>query len=96
MTPDTQLSIAFIISIASISFTAISFFTNRKKDIKNENEQLIRISVLLEEIQKTINETKKDISVLNTRHQAIMEDLVDVKAQIKDLWRHVDVLEKRQ
>lgn len=96
MSPDTQLSIAFLISIASISFTAVNFFTSRKKDLKNENEQFIRISVQLENIQKTLAETKEDVRGVNDKLLGVIEEQIAHGQQIKEIWRRITKLEEKE
>ncbi len=90
MNPDTQLSIAFLISIASISFTS------RKKDLKNENEQFIRISVQLENIQKTLAETKEDVRGVNDKLLGVIEEQIAHGQQIKEIWRRIAKLEEKE
>lgn len=87
MSADTQLSIAFLISIASISFTAVNFFTSRKKDLKNENEQFIRISVA---------ETKEDIRGVNDKLLGVIEEQIAHGQQIKEIWRRIAKLEEKE
>ena len=96
MTPDTQLSIALLISLASITFAAISFFSNRKKDIKNENEQFIRISIHLENIQKITMETKEDLRMLNDKLLGVIEEQIEQRQQIKEIWRAIRRLEENE
>lgn len=96
MSPDTQLSIALLISIASISFAAINFFANRKKDLKNENEQFIRISVQLENIQKMLGETKEDVRGMNNKLVGVMEEQIEHRHQIKEIWRRIAKLEEKE
>jgi len=95
MSPDTQVSIAFLISIVSVTFTAINFFTARKKDIAKENEQYIRISIQLENIQSTLLETKEDIKNINDKLNKTVEETVELRQQIKDMWRRLTILEEK-
>ncbi|MDE6952738.1 MAG: hypothetical protein K2P09_02885 [Erysipelotrichales bacterium] len=96
MSPDTQVSIALIITVISIVFSSINFFSGRRKDLKNENEQFIRISIQLENIQKTASETKEDLKILNDKLMNVIEEQIALRQQVKEIWRRIQKLENKE
>lgn len=93
MTPETQVSIALLISVSTFVFGAINFFSSRKKEIKSDNEALIKANMKLDQICATTNETRSDIKSINSQIKEITEQQIIQGQQIKELWRHINKLE---
>lgn len=90
MTPETQISLALLISISTFVFGAITFFSNRKKDIKNDNESLIKANMKLDQICSTTNETRSDIKSINNQIKDIVEEQIIQRQEIKAIWKRID------
>lgn len=96
MTPETQVSIALLISVSTFVFGAINFFSQRKRELKSDNEALIKANMKLDQICSTTNETRSDIKSINVQIKEITEQQIIQGQQIKEMWRHIDKLEKER
>lgn len=96
MTPETQISLAFLISISTFVFGAITFFSNRKKDIKNDNESLIKANMKLDQICSTTNETRSDIKSINNQIKDIVEEQIIQRQEIKAIWKRIDEIKNNE
>lgn len=89
-----KFDVSLIISILSIVFVALTFFTNRKKDCQRNAEQLIKANMKLDQICATTNETRADIKSINNQIKDITEEQIIQKQEIKAIWRRVDELKR--
>lgn len=89
-----KFDISLIISILSIVFVALTFFTNRKKDSQKDAEQLIKANMKLDQICATTNETRSDIKSINNQIKDITEEQIIQRQEIKAIWKRVDELKK--
>lgn len=96
MTPETTISISFLMTVILFVFTAINFFTNKKKDTKEESRELIKANVKLEQICSTTNETRADIKAMNHQIEKINEEQIIQKQEIKALWKRVDEIKEKE
>lgn len=95
MTPDTQISISLIVSVISISFVAVTFFSGRKKDTQKESEQLIKANMKLDQICSTTNETRSDIKAINNQIKEITEEQIIQRQEIKAIWKNIDQIKEK-
>ena len=89
MTPETTISLSFLMTIMLFIFTAVNFFSGRKKDTRDESRELIKANVKLEQICATTSETRADIKSMNNQIEKINET-----QEIKALWKRVDQLKE--
>lgn len=95
MTPDTTISLALICSVASVIFVAANFFSNRRKDIKSDNEGLLKANMKLDQICATTNETRSDIKSINSQIKDITEEQIKQRMEISTMWKRVDELKEK-
>ena len=96
MNPETQVSVAFLISVSSFIFAAINFYTSRKKNIQDESKDMIKINLKLDTICATTNETKNDIKNINDQIKQLTEQQIVQSYQIKEIWKHINKLEEEK
>lgn len=94
MTPETTISLSFLMTIIFFVFSALTFFGNRKKDTRDESRELIKANVKLEQICATTSETRADIKSMNNQIERINETQIKQGMEIKALWKRVDQLKE--
>lgn len=94
MTPETTISLSFLMTIMLFIFTAVNFFSGRKKDTRDESRELIKANVKLEQICATTSETRADIKSMNNQIEKINETQIKQGMEIKALWKRVDQLKE--
>ena len=96
MTPETTISLSFLMSILLFCFTAINFFSNRKKDTKEESRELMKANIKLEQICSTTNETRADIKAMNSQIEKINEEQIKQRMEINTIWKRIDELKNQE
>ena len=106
MTPDTSISIALLISIASIVCTLINTVAGGQKRAKDEAERdnkrqidieknFVKINVKLDEFCTTSHELMSENSKKTDELRRVSEQLVSVSEQLKTLYRFHEDHENR-
>lgn len=96
MTSDTTINIVLLMSIVSFCFTGVNFFSNRKKDIKNDSESLLKANMKLDQICATTNETRSDIKSINNQIKEIVEEQIIQRQEIKAIWKRIDEMKDKE
>lgn len=106
ISPDTSISIAMIISVASLSCTLVNTFSGGKKrqqeQIENEkNRQMeieknfVRINVKLDDFCDTTKKMMAENSEKTDQLKKVSEQLVIVSERVNTLFKYKDDHEER-
>ncbi len=95
MTSETTISITFLMTIALFCFNTIQFFSNRKKDTKDESRELMKANIKLEQICSVTNETRADIKAMNGQIEKINQEQIKQRLEINTIWKRIDELKER-
>lgn len=95
MAPETTISITFLMTVILFCFHAINFFSNRKKDTKEESRELIKANIKLEQICSITNETRSDIKAMNNQIEKINQEQIKQRLEINTIWKRIDELKER-
>ena len=89
MTGDTTLTVSVIVLIIGVVLNIYGFFSNRKKDIKTEaqelwdmKESLTKINLKTDQISNSLNEMRIDLRSMNDRLTGIEKDIVALKQRV--------------
>lgn len=96
MTSDTTINIVLLMSIVSFCFTGVNFFSNRKKDTREESRELMKANIKLEQICSTTNETRADIKAMNSQIEKINEEQIKQRMEINTIWKRIDELKNQE
>lgn len=90
MNPGTVIDVSILVSVSSLLVAAATFFANRKKDIQQDSQGVLKANMKLDQICATTNETRSDIKAINSQIQALTERQIKTEAEIRSIWKRVD------
>lgn len=82
--------ISLLISFCSLLVVIATFMINRKKDIQQESQSLLKANIKLDQICTTTNETRADIKSINSQIHLLSERQIKTEEEIKNIWRRID------
>lgn len=90
MNPGTVIDVSILVSVSSLLVAAATFFANRKKDIQQDSQGVLKANMKLDQICATTNETRSDIKAINSQMQALNERQIKTEAEIRSIWKRID------
>ena len=90
MNPGTVIDVSILVSVSSLLVAAATFFANRKKDIQQDSQGVLKANMKLDQICATTNETRSDIKAINSQIQALTERQIKTEAEIRSIWKRID------
>lgn len=92
MTPDTQVSFAFIFSVIAAVGVMYNILTSSKKSNKEEMSALIKANLKLDELCTTTRETRLDIRALETKIDQLKEKQIEHEQRLSNVEKKVEDL----
>lgn len=90
MNPGTVIDVSILVSVSSLLIATATFLTNRKKDIQQDSQGVLKANMKLDQICATTNETRSDIKAINNQIQALTERQIKTEAEIRSIWKRID------
>lgn len=92
MTPDTQVSFAFIFAVVAVVGTIYNIITSSKKNNREEASGIIKANLKLDELCQTTRETRLDIRTLETKIDQIKEKQMEHELRLSNVEKKVEEL----
>lgn len=94
MNPGTVIDVSILVSVSSLFVAVATFLVNRKKDVQQDMQGILKTNIKLDQLCATTNEIRTDVKTTNGQIQALTERQINTEAEIRSLWKRVDEIRK--